>query len=125
MQREIAMQNYQQYRETISRVNQDPPILLIEKTASRLEGMNFSPTLLFPIQNFLRITRNRLLEEFDHTCSLERSELLEMGMPEKEDEELYKDKQLSLMAYWYNLLNQLRRDVPEAWDEINELYEDD
>jgi len=112
-------------RERIAQIHQDPPIHSIEKTAARLEGMNFSPTLLFPVPDFLRITRNKVLEEFDRISALDRSELIHMGMPEKENEENFKKKQLSLLTYWYLLLNQLRRDVPEAWDEINELYEDD
>lgn len=119
------MQDIKTHRDRISRVSQDPPIHSIEKTAARLEGMNFSPTLLFPVHNFLRITRSKVLEEFDRISHLNHSQLVEMGIPKKEDENQYKEKQLSLLAYWYLLLNQLRRDVPEAWDEINELYEDD
>jgi hypothetical protein len=32
---------------------------------------------------------------------------------------------LNLLLYHYRLLRRLRDDEPEAWDEVNELMEDD
>jgi len=112
-------------KNTLNTIHQDVPYLVVERTAERLEGMNFDPTLLFPIDNFLHLTKNQMKEEFDRIQSMNRDDLISLGMPKDKDEEDYRGKQLRLMVYWFKLLDNLRRDIPEAWDEINELYEDD
>jgi len=112
-------------REKLCRIPQDMPYLVIEKTAKRLEDMNFSPTLLFPINDFLHLSKSQMLKEFDNIAKLKRNDLIKLGMPEEEDFQSFREKQLSLMVYWFRLLSQLRKDSPEAWDEVNELYEDD
>ncbi|HKL22090.1 MAG TPA: hypothetical protein VJ904_09805 [Tichowtungia sp.] len=35
------------------------------------------------------------------------------------------EQHLNLLFYHYALLQRLRRNQPEAWDEVNELMEDD
>ena len=39
--------------------------------------------------------------------------------------EVFKMNHLKLLYYFYELLTRLRQDDPAAWDEVNELYEDD
>lgn len=103
------MNSITELRKELEEMPQDAPILVIEKTAKRLEDMNFSPILLTEIPDFLHLTNRRALEQFD--------KISESG------ENII--KQLNLLVYWYRLLVELRQDVPEAWDEVNELYEDD
>ncbi|HHS13919.1 MAG TPA: hypothetical protein ENN03_09165 [bacterium] len=96
----------------------------IKQTAEILQGMHFNPTLLFRTENFLFFTREDLLKEIDRAASLKTGDLRKRGI-EAEDTETFKLNHISLLVYHYRLLLRLRKDEPEAWDEINELYEDD
>jgi hypothetical protein len=82
----------------------------INETLQRLQAMNYQPILLVDAPGFLTMTRAGLLE-FIRNLVKEKNELTE--------------QHLSLLVYHYRLLQRLRRDEPEAWDEINELMEDD
>lgn len=115
------MNSLKTLRSELEHLPQDSPYLVIEKTAKRLEDMNFSPTLLSDIPDFLRLTNQQILDLFDQTSTMPLQES-HSGI---ENPEEWKEKQLKLLIYWYRLLVDLRKDVPEAWDEVNELYEDD
>lgn len=95
----------------------------IEKTALLLEGMNFNPIFLLDVPNFLRITKKDMLKAFDHVASHGEEELKQRDF--KQDIPKAVLQQLNMMTYWYVRLLELRKDDPHAWDEINELYEDD
>ncbi|MDK2857274.1 MAG: hypothetical protein PWQ29_509 [Verrucomicrobiota bacterium] len=82
----------------------------IDETFQRLQAMNYQPILLVDAPGFLTMTRAGLLE-FIRNLVKEQNGLTE--------------QHLSLLVYHYRLLQRLRRDEPEAWDEINELMEDD
>ncbi|MFA5687756.1 MAG: hypothetical protein WC959_01180 [Kiritimatiellales bacterium] len=82
----------------------------IAETARRLTGMHYQPILLLDVPDFLNITKPVLLK-FVHDIARARDNLTE---PE-----------LSLLIYQFRTLQALRRDEPEAWDEVYELMEDD
>lgn len=83
----------------------------IAQTAEQLEAMSYQPILLTDTPNFLRMTSKELSTHIQELVSNHRNELTE--------------QHLSLLIYHFKLLQRLRRDEPEAWDEINELMEDD
>lgn len=82
----------------------------IEETAGRLNAMNWQPTLLTDYPDFVTTTRDEL-RQFIEELTDKRDDLTE--------------QHLSLLLYHYRLLQRLRTDDPEAWDEVNELMEDD
>jgi hypothetical protein len=82
----------------------------IHETADRLKAMNWQPTLLAGPPDFLTITRDQL-KAFIEQLTAGRNDLTE--------------PHLNLLLYHYRLLRRLRDDEPEAWDEVNELMEDD
>lgn len=84
----------------------------IEQTASVLEGMNYQPLLLTDVPDMLRIRRDRVLK------------ILRRQAKEQPDVERA-IQSIRLLARQYQLLCRLRADEPEAWDEVNELMEDD
>ncbi len=90
-------------------VDAEPSV--IAETARVLRGMNYSPTLLLEVPGFLEFTKQNLLAELARTRSLPASEI--------------NQKQCELLVYHYELLQRLRRNDPEAWDVVNELFEDD
>jgi hypothetical protein len=73
----------------------------------------------------IRMNHSQWLKEFYTIKELSQKALLDLGVPEDKNILEYKEKQLSLLLYWCELIFRLRQDEPEAWDEIYELYEDD
>ena len=82
----------------------------ISKTAEALNRLNYSPTLIYNCPNFLLWQKKDLLKEL-HQLQKNKEDLA--------------TKQANLLFYHYKLLIKLRQNDPVAWDEINELYEDD
>jgi hypothetical protein len=95
----------------------------IEKTAEVLKGMRYSPILLSDFEDFLSVDSGRFFPELEKV--LNSPDVPDPDLPEGEDQESFRNKKASLLLYHYKLLNRLRRDEKEAWDEINELMEDD
>lgn len=88
----------------------DADAAAIEKAADQLKAMNWQPTLLVDYPDFITTTRSELTT-FIEELTAQQDDLTE--------------QHLSLLVYHYKLLQHLRNDEPEAWDEINELMEDD
>ena len=88
----------------------DAPENKIEVTAARLNGMNYQPILLVDAPDFLTFTKACLLK-FVQTLVTEQNDLTK--------------PHLTLLVYQFRLLQHLREDDPVAWDEVNELTEDD
>lgn len=95
----------------------------IRQTAEALIGMRYSPILLSDFDNFLTVDSTRFFPELERV--LNSSDIPEDQLPKGIDQAGFRDKQVSLLLYHYKLLNRLRRGEAEAWDEINELMEDD
>jgi hypothetical protein len=98
---------------------------IIESTAKRLEDYRYSPILLIPVDNFIRLTREELIDEMKRTVDLSEAEMRDLGFTDGADLTTKKDQQLNLLVHHFSLLSRLRNDEPEAWDEVEELYEDD
>jgi len=81
----------------------------IAETAGELQAMNYQPMLLNDAPDFLKLTKAGLVQMI-------------VDVAEKPDAT---EQHLSLLLYHYTLLQRLRRNEPEAWDEVNELMEDD
>lgn len=88
----------------------DADAAVIEETAQRLRTMNWEPTLLAAPPGFLTITKNNLMQFIANLVNNGKNHT-------KQD--------LSLLLYHFTLLQKLRTDDAEAWDEVNELMEDD
>lgn len=83
----------------------------IDETARVLEGMNYRPILLTDAPGFLRITRTDFVDVLSSAANEPDTERAAQA--------------IHLLDHHYRLLCRLRRDEPEAWDEVNELMEDD
>jgi hypothetical protein len=95
--------------EKIESLPPDPGPTSIEETAKELQAMNYQPMLLNDAPGFLELTKSGLVQ-------------MVVDVAEKPDAT---EQHLSLLFYHYALLQRLRRNEPEAWDEVNELMEDD
>jgi hypothetical protein len=95
---------------------------VIEETASRLEGFNYGPPVLLPVGQFLRCTKEKMLLEIDRIARLSESELADNDSAEEKNSWELKLQHISVLVFYFKELVELRRGVPEAWDEIDELY---
>lgn len=95
---------------------------VIEETASRLEGFNYGPPVLLPVTEFLRCTKEKILLEIDRVAILSDSELVDNNSAEEKNSWELKLQHISVMVFYFKELVDLRCGVPEAWDEIDELY---
>lgn len=97
----------------------------IEATARRLEKIGYSPMLIIPVEDVLRVTKDDMIREVKRTASLDPGDMAALGFTEDSDLDAKKAQQLSLLRYLFALLSRLRSDDPEAWDEVSELYQED
>jgi hypothetical protein len=81
----------------------------IEETARELRAMNYQPTLLNEVPDFFHMTKSSLIQQVVDVAG--RTDATE--------------QHLNLLLYHYTLLQRLRCNEPQAWDEVNELMEDD
>lgn len=111
----------EQYRD----LPQDPTDQVIENTAIRLTGMKFTPCLLIDIPNFLYQKKGHILAEVERILTLTEDQLVEEGMTLPAESEIFRMNHLKLVYYFYELLTRLRQNEPDAWNEVNELYDHD
>ncbi|MGM0431901.1 MAG: hypothetical protein ACQEQU_04240 [Spirochaetota bacterium] len=97
----------------------------IEVVASDLERMSYEPIFLLPVEGFLRMTKQEVLQVAKDVCRMTAEEVFSYNFQHREDAEQIKAEQLRMLIHNFYLLSRLRKDEPEAWDEIHELYEDD
>ncbi len=98
----------------------DPKV--IEETAARLEGFHYGPPVFMPVADFLRCTKDQLLLEIDRIARLPDSEVETQESLKDENSWDLKLRHIAVMIFYFKELVPLRRGVPEAWDEIDELY---
>lgn len=123
------MLNQEEFSEKVAGVQEEVRALgdtddgsIIEETASRLEGFNYGPPVLMPVSEFLRCSKERLLVGIDHIVNLSESDLAAMDSTSGKNSRELKLQHISVMVFYYKELVDLRRGVPEAWDEVDELY---
>ena len=95
---------------------------VVEETAARLEGFNYGPPVLMPVADFLRCSKERLLQEIDKIASMPDSEVPTRETEKGKNSWELKLQHISVLVFYYKELVPLRAGVPEAWDEVDELY---
>ncbi len=97
----------------------------IEKTAEDLKRRQYMPTLLLNVKDFFYFTKDKMLKEYNRVMNLSSdSEEIKNVIGLNNTQEI-KEKHLNILLNQYNLLCKLREGKAEAWDTVNELYEDD
>ena len=119
------MKTERMWHKLLKEFPKDAPVGKIEETAGLLEGMSYEPVLLLKTRGFLRMHRKELETEIERVNQMTTKEMMAEGFAENANFNEFKAKHLQLLIYHYGLLCRLRTDDPEAWDTINELYEDD
>lgn len=104
---------------------EDPAENKINSTAKELEMLNFSPILFIETPKILYMKKEDIISEIDRVKNLADSELPYFNAQSFSGSEDFREKQINLLYFYYELISRLRMDNPEAWDYIHELYEDD
>jgi hypothetical protein len=95
----------------LTQLPKDPNVDTIESTRKELEGYNYFPLLTIDVPNFLSATRNDIVNFITRTVETRANEV--------------KPVDLSLIVYHYRLLQKLRNNDPESWEQITELMDED
>ncbi|WP_136809541.1 hypothetical protein [Desulfosediminicola flagellatus] len=94
----------------------------VTETAERLEGLNYAPTVILPVADFLRIKKIDLLAKIEEIISLSDEEVYELSPGDPRSYFDMKLQYIATLVYYFKQLVQLRRGNAEAWDEVDELY---
>lgn len=95
---------------------------MLNDTATRLKGLNYTPPVSVPLNTFLHLTTTELLAEIDRISLLPDGEMPHLEGGENLGPWDIKLEHISVLVFYFKELAELRRQVPEAWDEVDELY---
>lgn len=95
---------------------------IVEGTAVRLKGLNFSPPVISPIDAFLRMRSQELLVEIDRILAMPDGEACALAPDNTKNCEDLRVQFITVLIYYYKKLLELRKGNPEEWDEVDELY---
>lgn len=94
----------------------------IEETAKRLEGLNYAPPVITPIDCFLRMKKGGILGEIERIAVMPEEEACALAPNDKRKCEDLRLQYMSVLVYYYRKLLALRSNDVEEWDEVDELY---
>ena len=95
---------------------------MIGATASNLKRLNYTPPVSIPVDTFLAYTTADLLGAIKRIVDLPDREVMQLtGRGELSPLEV-KLEHVAVLVFYFKELADLRRQVPEAWDEVDELY---
>jgi len=97
----------------------------IERTARDLEKIGYQLPVFVPVKGFLRYRVKDIHREIERIAALKDKELKEIKYAQETSPGEFKRRNIDILVSQFLLLEKLRAGVPEAWDEIHELYEDD
>ncbi len=95
---------------------------IVEQTAKRLKGLNFSPPVITPLDIFLRMQRRELLAEIERILAMPDAQACALAPDNTKKCEDLRVQFITVLIYYYKKLVQLRKGNPEEWDEVDELY---
>lgn len=108
-----------------STLPEDPGPGVIDRTARELESFSYEPILIIPVEGFLRMGKGDFIGQCYSVLALSDDDVAHLPVAYTQDPDRIRQDQLRLLISQFDLLVRLRRDEPEAWDEVHELYEDD
>ena len=122
---EIFTQKVQELKNGAGSLTENSDEKSIETVANALKAMKYSPTLLFDTPQFVTFTKQDLLDEINRVAGLTKDDKLLKTLDKSVDPNEIKLTHITLLINHFKLLTRLRDDEDEAWEEVNELYEDD
>lgn len=109
----------------IKNLTDDADDSAVVRTAEELRMLSFSPILLIETPNILTMRKSEIITEAERILLLKDSQLPDYDKNGIAGSDDFKQKHLDMLYFYFELITRLRRNEPEAWDYVHELYEDD
>jgi hypothetical protein len=116
------LQQIDDLRKEVRQLDDDFDENVIETTAVRLKGLNFSPPVITPMDSFLRLSSKGLLAEIDRILAMPDAEACALAPDNTKKCEDLRVQYITVLVFYYKKLLELRKGNPEEWDEVDELY---
>lgn len=111
-----------QFRQKVGSFEDKVDEKLIEQTAIRLEKLNYAPPVMIPVDRFLRLTRDSLLQEIERILAMPDQEACALAPDNPAECRDLRLQFISVLIYYFEKLLLLRSGDIESWEEVDELY---
>lgn len=111
-----------QLKNKILSLDEDAPLNIIEETATRLEGLNYSPPVSIHLATFLRLTKGTLIIEIDKILDMPDEEACALAPNDPGKCQDLRIQFISVLLFYFKQIISLRNSDVEAWDEVDEMY---
>ncbi len=115
-------QQISEVKEKINNLSDDIDPEIIEETALRLEGLNYTPSVITANNLFVRMTTKGLLDEVERILAMPEEEACALAPDNTKKCEDLRLGYIKVIIFYYEKLILLRQGDAEEWDEIDELY---
>ncbi len=109
-------------KQKVSSIVDDTSDDYAEEVALRLEGLNYTPPVITPIKEFIRMRNDDLIEEIDRIVAMPDAEACALAPGDSRKCADLRLQYLTVLFYYYSKLVALRAGDAEEWDEVDELY---
>lgn len=109
-------------KQKVRNFNDTADAALIEETAAQLEKLGFTPPVMIPIAQFLRLNKDALLQEIERILAMPDQEACALAPDEPKKCQDLRLQFISVLIFYYEKMMLLREGDQEEWDEIDELY---
>ncbi len=106
----------------IGELDDDYSPATIEETATRLESLNYAPSVITPHRKFLRFDNAGLLAEIDRILEMPDHEACALAPDNSKKCEDIRLQFIKVLLFYYEKLLLLRSGDADEWDEVDELY---
>ena len=112
----------EQFRQKVGSFEDRADANLIEQTALRLEKLNYAPPVMIPVDRFLRLSKDSLLQEIDRILAMPDQEACALAPDNPAECRDLRLQFISVLIYYFDKLMLLRSGDIETWEEVDELY---
>lgn len=122
MKTDVFQRQVQQLKQKVSTMVDDTSDDYAEEVALRLTGLNFTPPVITPIQEFVRMRNDDFIDEIDRIVAMPDAEACALAPGDARKCADLRLQYLTVLLYYYTKLLGLRAGDAEEWDEVDELY---
>ncbi|BHH86177.1 hypothetical protein [Desulforhopalus sp. 52FAK] len=122
MEIDVFQRQVEQLKQKVSAMVDDTSDDYAEEVALRLTGLNFTPPVITPIKEFIRMRNDDLILEIDRIVAMPDAEACALAPGDSRKCADLRLQYITVLLYYYTKLVALRAGDAEEWDEVDELY---
>lgn len=122
MEIDVFQRQVEQLKQKVSAMVDDTSDDYAEEVALRLTGLNFTPPVITPIKEFIRMRNDDLILEIDRIVDMPDTEACALAPGDSRKCADLRLQYITVLLYYYTKLVALRAGDAEEWDEVDELY---